>query len=449
MASVFSFCKGEGTLMFDSVITNGVIVTVDDAFTVLPGGAVAIRAGCIERVWQPAAGEVLPPALEVVDARGGIVMPGLVNAHTHLPMSLFRGLADDLPLRQWLEERIFPVEARFVTPDNVRPGTLLSCAEMLLGGVTTCCDGYFLADEISAAVIQSGMRAVVGQGVIDFPAPGVPDPGQNLAVATAFVQRWKAQDALLRPAIFCHSPYTCSTATLQTARAAADELDVLLQIHVAETRAETEQCRTVHGCSPVAYLDRLGVLNEQTLLVHAVWIDGEDIRRIADRGARIAHCPESNMKLGSGIAPVPDLLKAGIAVGLGTDGCAGNNDLNLFGEMGMAARLHKVQRLDPMVMGAAEVIRMATRQGALAVGWADHVGSLEPGKCADLIVLAADQPHLTPLYHPASHIVYAADAADVRHVMVDGRWVVRDRQLPTIDLENLLARVNHLARRIG
>jgi len=435
--------------MFDTLIHNGVVVTVDDAFRVLPSGAVAVRAGRIARVWQPAAGDVLPPAREVVDARGGIVLPGLVNAHTHLPMSLFRGLADDLPLRQWLEARIFPVEAKFVTAENVRLGTLLSCAEMLLGGVTTCCDGYFLADDIAAAVVQSGLRAVAGQGVIDFPAPGVPDPARNLAVASAFVQQWKNRCDLLRPSIFCHSPYTCSEATLRAARTAADDLGVLLQIHVAETRAETEQCVARHGCSPVAWLDRLGLLAPETLLAHAVWVDAEDIDRIAARGARIVHCPESNMKLGSGIAPVTDLLKAGVAVGLGTDGCASNNDLSLFGEMGAAARLHKVHRSDPTVMDARSVIDMATRRGAAAVGWGDVTGSLEAGKRADVIVLASDRPHLTPLYHPASHIVYAADAADVRHVMIDGRWVVRDRRLLTIDLEDLLARVNDLARRIG
>jgi len=426
----------------DTLIHNATVVTVDPDFTILGNGAVGVRHGAIEMVAPLAAGQPLPDARETIDARGDIVMPGLVNAHTHLPMALFRGLADDLPLMAWLNDHIFPAEAQHIAPLSVALGARLACAEMLLGGITTCCDGYFLTAHFAAAVADSGLRAVLGQGVIDFPAPGVADPTQNVAVARDVVEKLGGRYPLVQPSIFCHSPYTCSAATLTAAKQAADASGVLFQIHVAETRAEREQMEKTHGCSPIAHLDRLGLLDANTLLVHAVWVDAADIGRIARSGARIAHCPESNMKLASGVAPLPDFLAAGIPVGLGTDGCASNNDLDLWGEMDMAAKLHKVQRLDPTAIKAAQVVRMATRDGAQAVGLGSLIGSLEPGKRADLIVVDTQQPHWTPLYHPASHLVYVARANDVRHVMIDGRWVVRDRSLRTMDVPAVLRDVN-------
>jgi 5-methylthioadenosine/S-adenosylhomocysteine deaminase len=434
--------------MWDTLIHNGTVLTADRSFTVITQGAVAVQQGCIEKVWALPADAPLPAAREAVDAQGSIIMPGLINAHTHLPMALFRGLADDLPLQQWLNDHIFPAEAQHITPASVRLGTRLACAEMLLGGTTTCCDGYFLADSVAAELEQCGLRAVVGQGVIDFPAPGVPDPALNVAVAEAFVRQWGATSGLIKPSIFCHSPYTCSAATLQAAKAAAARLGVRFQVHVAETRGETEQMVREQGCTPIGYLHRLGVLDAETLLVHAVWVDAADIALIAGSGARIAHCPESNMKLASGVAPVAAFLSAGIPVGLGTDGCASNNDLDLWGEMDSAAKLAKVQCLDPTVLDAMAMVRMATIDGARALGLAETIGSLAPGKRADLILVDIDQPHLTPLYHPASHLVYAARAADVRHVMIDGRWAVRDRKLQTIDLESLLPEVNRFCARM-
>jgi 5-methylthioadenosine/S-adenosylhomocysteine deaminase len=428
--------------MLDTLIHNATVVTVDEAFTILRNGAVGVLQGMVEKVEVLPANQPLPPARETIDARGDIVMPGLINAHTHLPMALFRGLADDLPLMTWLDDHVFPAEARYINPASVALGARLACAEMLLGGITTCCDGYFLSAHFAETVVQTGLRSVLGQGVIDFPAPGVPDPTQNVAVAKAFVEKWQGHDSRLSPSIFCHSPYTCSAATLTAAKQAANDLGVLFQIHAAETRAECEQMEKSHGCSPIAYLDRLGLLDANTLLVHAVWVDAADIERIARSRARIAHCPESNMKLASGVAPLPDFLVAGIPVGLGTDGCASNNDLDLWGEMDMAAKLHKVRRLDPTAVKAEQVVRMATREGAQAVGLGPLIGSLEPGKRADLIVIDTQQPHWTPLYHPASHLVYVSRANDVRHVMVDGRWVVRERSLLTMDVQAVMREVN-------
>lgn len=433
----------------DTLFSNACIVTVDSRFNVIENGALTVRDGTIERVWSPSGDAPLPPAAESMDCSGKLLMPGLVNAHTHLPMALFRGLADDLALDQWLQDFIFPAESRYLSPQTVCTGTRLSVAEMLLNGTTTCCDGYFHADDVARTVSMTGLRAVVGQGVIDFPAPGVPDPTRNIEQAESFVESWQHRSKMLQPSIFCHSPYTCSSQTLQAAKAAAARQGVLFQIHAAETRLEVQQCREVNGCSPVQYLHDLGILDSGTLLIHAVWMEPGDIDLIAGSGARVVHCPESNMKLASGIAPVPDFIGSGVAVGLGTDGCASNNDLDLFGEMRSAALLHKAVRLDPTAMDAACVVRMATIEGARVLGLDRHTGSLEAGKQADLIVVDLNQPHLVPLYHPASHLVYAARGSDVRHVMIAGRWIVQDRQCITLDAASSILEVEKLARKIG
>ncbi len=383
-------------------------------------------------------------AAERIDARGKLIIPGLVNAHNHSPMSLFRGLADDLPLEQWLQEHIFPAEAKFITPESVRLGARLSVAEMFLSGTTTCCDGYFLASDIADAVSSTGLRMVSGQGVIDFPAPGVPDPKQNIDVADRFARRWRDASPLITPSIFCHAPYTCSPETLQLAKAAADTREVLFQIHVAETRSEEEQCRQTHGCSSVRYLDRLDLLDRRTILIHAVWADDADLDIIARRQSPVIHCPESNMKLASGIAPVPRMLDKGIVVGLGTDGCASNNDLDLFHEMDMAAKLHKVHQQDPSVIDAATMVRMATMGGAQALALDHQIGSLEKGKSADLIVIDTARPHLTPMYYPASHLVYAVNGSDVQDVMIDGNWVVKKRRILTLNTEAVMDEAERL-----
>jgi 5-methylthioadenosine/S-adenosylhomocysteine deaminase len=429
----------------DAVIHNGTLVTVNDRMQIIQNGWVGIQAGVIRAIEASRPDNPPPDARLTIDAAGGIVMPGLINTHTHLPMSLFRGLADDLPLMEWLNDHIFPAEASFIQPDTVGWGTLLACAEMLLGGITCCCGGYFHEDAVARAVAKSGLRAVLAQGVIDFPAPGVPDPAQNIAHARDYARRWTGRNRLIAPSIFCHAPYTCGDDTLKAAKAAADELGLIFQVHVAETRFERDQSITEKGLSPVAHLDRLGILDRRTLMAHCVWVDEADIQIIARRGCAVAHCPESNMKLAAGIAPVTGMQSAGVTVSLGTDGCASNNNLDLFGEMGAAAKLHKVATVDPTALDAASVLKMATIDGARAVGMADRIGSLEIGKRADMIVVDTRFPHLTPMYHPASHIVYTAGGADVRHVLVAGRPVVKDRRLLTIDIEAVIDRVNDIA----
>jgi 5-methylthioadenosine/S-adenosylhomocysteine deaminase len=361
-------------------------------------------------------------------------------------MTLFRGLADDLPLQRWLQEHIFPAEATHINSKSVQLGTCLACAEMILSGTTTCCDGYFLEGDVAAAVNNCGMRAVLGHGVVDFPAPGIPDPAENIAAAVKFAEKWLEASPLIRPSIFCHSPYTCSAKTLQAAKKAADENSLLFQVHVAETRNELTLIQSDHVASPVQYLDHLEIIDANTLLVHGVWLNETDIDIIAQRGAAVVHNPESNMKLAAGIAPLPELLDAGVVLGLGTDGCASNNNLDLFQTMDTAAKLHKVRKLDPTTVAAESVLGMATLGGARAIGLDREIGSLEVGKKADLIILNARQPHLVPLYHPVSQIVYSARGSDVSTVIIDGRFVLEDGRLLTINLDQVLENTIELTK---
>ena len=429
MENSFDWSAKKGNPMeYDILIENGLLLTMADGLPVLEHGAVLIKHGEIVACGRTEefSGYKIKNRIK---AHKKIIMPGLINCHTHLPMSMFRGLADDLPLDVWLNEHVFPAEAKHVNPDSVEQWSRHSCNEMLLSGTTTCCDGYFHEDCVAKAVLASGMRAVVGQGVIDFPAPGVPDPEMNIKAAIDFVTKFKNTSSLLYPSIFCHSPYTCSRQTLMAAKKAAHDLGVLFQIHVAETKNEVNMIQGLGSMTIVEYLESLGILDSNTLMVHSVWINDNDIAIIKRHHAKIAHCPESNMKLASGIAPVPKLIKVGIPVGLGTDGCASNNDHDLFSEMDTAAKLHKVALMDPCVMDARTTLKMATIEGAKAIGL-DHItGSVEKGKRADIILMDTDKPHDTPMYDPYSSLVYSAKSSDVDLVMVDGRILVRDGKL--------------------
>jgi 5-methylthioadenosine/S-adenosylhomocysteine deaminase len=415
---------------------------------IIKNGVLCIKNHKLDKIEPRKNHAPLPEGEKIIDARGGIIMPGLVNTHTHLPMALFRGLADDLPLSKWLNEYIFPAEANHIHPESVRIGALLSSAEMLLSGTTTCCDGYFHEDHVAAAMNEIGMRGILGQGVIDFPAPGVPKPEDNVNNAIKFLQKWKNISSLITPSVFCHSPYTCSGSTLTKAKDAADAKGVLFQIHAAETKDEYAFVQTKHHTTPVKYLDKIGIIDQNTLLVHAVWLDDDDIEIIAKRGASVSHNPGSNMKLASGIAPVPELFKAGVTVGLGTDGCASNNNLDLFSEMNTTAKLHKVNAMNPTLMDAVTVLKMATIQGAKALSLDSIIGSLEIGKKADVIVIDTRKPHLVPIYNPISHMVYAAQGSDVQDVIVNGRLLVKDRKLLTINIDDIIEKVIKLSENL-
>ncbi|RPH48757.1 MAG: amidohydrolase [Desulfobacteraceae bacterium] len=435
-------------MKFDTIIHNGTIVTVNRNFDVINNGLICIKDGKIETVSSVPADYSPSGAKEIINAKGGIIMPGLVNTHTHIPMTLLRGIADDLPLFEWLNRHIFPLEAKYMNPANVRLGSLLGCAEMLLSGTTTCCDGYFHEDTVAQAALESGIRGVFGQGVIDFPAPGIPDPAGNIKTAELYAQKWKNESSLVIPSVFCHSPYTCSEETLKKAKRITRSNNLLFQIHTSETKNEFDMIMSRHGASPVKYLERIGLLDEMTLLVHSVWVDEEDIRIISKHGSKISHTPQSGMKLASGIAPVPDFLKHKIIVGLGTDGCASSNDPDLFKEMDVAAKIHKVNLLDPTVMDAKTVVQMATIRGAEAIGLGDKTGSIEKGKEADIIIIDTDSPHLIPMYNPVSHIVYSAAGSDVRDVIIAGRLIVSNRELLCLDLNGIIDKVNLLAAQI-
>ncbi len=429
----------------DFLLHNALVLPLENSSSPLFPGFVAVKGSAIAAVGRAAYPADLPRAREALDANGALVLPGLVNTHCHAPMVWFRGLADDLPLEAWLTRKIFPAEAGWLNEDKVYWGTLVAAAEMIRGGITTVADGYFYEDHVRRALDRAGLRAVAAQGLVDFPFPGVPDPQDNLKAAARFLDTGGEFSDLITSALFCHSPYTCGPDTLKGAKALTRKAGVPFFIHLAETRREVDDLKAQTGLSPAAYLDSLGILDERTIVVHAVWLNTDDLDLLARRGVRVSHCPESNLKLAAGVAPIPELLDRGVAVGLGTDGAASNNNLDLFGEMSLAARLHKVWQGDPTVLPAHEVVALATRQGARVLGLEDRVGSLTPGKQADLIVLDLDRAHLTPLYDPYSHLVYAARSADVRHVMVAGRWLMKDRRLLTLDWPHLAARARSYA----
>lgn len=381
----------------------------------------------------------------VIDGHGLVAMPGLVNCHVHGAMTLFRGLADDLPLMTWLQEHIFPAEAQFVSEEMVYWCTKLAAAEMLLSGTTTSADAYFYMDAAARAYQESGMRAVLGQAVIDFPIPGVPDPAKNIEAATDFIDRFP-RTTLLQPAVFAHSPYTCSAETLIKARELARQKQVPFFIHLAETQIE-QTLVGVEEMSPVAYLDSLDILDAGVIAVHCVWLSEADMDILAHRGCRVVTCPESNMKLASGVAPVPAMLARNIMVGLGTDGCASNNDLDLFGEMDSCAKLAKVHSLQPEVLPAQDVLRMATSMGACCLGLED-VGTLAEGMKADLILVNSRSPRLTPLFSP-DLLVYGARGADVDTVIVDGRLLVDKGKLLSMDVQEIMTKVRDMAEKIA
>ncbi len=383
----------------------------------------------------------------VLDGAGNLLLPGLVNCHCHAPMTLFRGLADDLPLMSWLEEHIFPAEAKFVEPEMVYWCSKLAAAEMLKSGTTTVADGYFYEKEVARAFRDVGIRSIPAQGVIDFPAPGVPDPQENVAHAARFIDSWQNTDPTVIPGVFCHSPYTCGPETLQRAKQMARAKGAPFFIHVAETAYEVEQAKEQHGKAPVEYLHDLGLLDEQTVCIHCVWLTGAELDRLAATGARVVTCPESNMKLASGVARVPDMLERGITLGLGTDGCASNNDLDMFREMDTCAKLHKVGGMDPTLLSAETIFSMATLGGAKVLGLEKDLGSVELGKLADCIIVDLAQPHLTPFYTTGS-LIYSCKGSDVKDSVINGEIVMRDRCVLGCDEKEILGRVRDLARNL-
>ncbi|MDQ7783972.1 MAG: amidohydrolase family protein [Desulfomonilaceae bacterium] len=384
----------------------------------------------------------------IVDCSHCLIMPGLINGHVHAAMSLLRGLADDLPFHRWLNEYIFPAESTHVGPEFVYLGTMISSMEMALNGITTFADGYFHMEHAARAAVDVGLRAVIAQGILDVPAPDAASPGSWKGRMHEFLESCP-RDPLISPALFCHSTYLCSPETLRDAAALARELRTLLFCHVSETAPEVDDVAHRYGRRPVEHLDALNILGEGFVAVHAVHLSDREKEMLVEAGVGVVHCPESNMKLAAGACDASGLSRRGVAMGIGTDGPASNNNLDLFEEMRSASLMAKLVTRDPEALDARTVLRMATIDGARVLGMDDRIGSLEPGKFADVIVIDPDRPHLTPMYVPESHLVYAARGSDVRDVIVNGRMVVDHGRITTVDEEEFKARARTMASEIG
>ena len=416
----------------DLLVLGGTIVTMDQQRRIIDDGGIAVSKGRILAIGPRAEIERAYTSRQRVNATGKVITPGLINGHTHVPMVLFRGLADDLDLQEWLTKYIFPAEAKNVTEEFVRVGARLGLAEMIRGGTTTYCDMYYFEDAIADETAKAGVRGVLGETIIDFPVADNKTNAEGMAYVEKFVNRWKGHELII-PAIAPHAPYTVSEEHLKAARAFSDRTGVPIVTHISETKREVEDSVKAKGASPVAYLDRIGFLNERVIAAHMVWPQGSDLAILKRRGVGVVHNPQSNMKLAAGVAPVPKMLAENLLVGLGTDGAASNNDLNMWEEMDTVAKLHKVFTGDPKVISAQQAFELATIRGAQALHLEKEIGSLETGKRADLLVVDRDTLNQIPLYNVYSDLVYATKAADVETVIINGRVVMRDRRLLTLN----------------
>ncbi len=431
----------------DTLILGGTILCLDERMTQIPDGALAIAGDTLAAVGTADALRRQFTSPNIIDGKNTLIMPGLINSHTHAAMTCFRGIADDMNLMEWLNDYIFPAEARNVDPELAYWGSMLACAEMIKSGTTSFCDMYIFEDETARAAQEAGMRCLLGEVLFDFPSPNYQTPQEGLAYTRRLLERW-AGDPLIRIAVEPHALYTCSRPLLEEAIKLADEFEVPLALHLLENASERQQLQEKLGKGAVAYLKDLGCLNERLIAFHGVYLDEEDIRTFRDHGCKVVYNPESNMKLASGFAPVSRMLKAGIRVGLGTDGCASNNNLDMFQAMDTAAKLEKVINLDPTLMPAPTVVAMATRGGAQVLGMEQITGCLRPDLKADLIMIDLKSPHLTPMYNPYSQLVYAANGADVKTVFINGKMVMKDRRLLTLNEEEIMAKVCQIAEQI-
>jgi 5-methylthioadenosine/S-adenosylhomocysteine deaminase len=429
------------------IVAGGDVVTMNRERHVLSPGAVAVDGVNIVAVSTPEDVARRFTAAETIDASGQVVLPGLVNTHTHAAMVIYRGLADDLALMDWLQKYIFPAEAKTVSPEMVRVGTRLAALEMIQSGTTTFADMYYFEEEVGRVAKAAGLRGVLGETIIGFPVADARTPAEALTRTEAFIREF-AGDDLVTAVPAPHSTYTVDEASLRAVRELADRYKVPILIHVAETEDEVRIIDQRHHMTPVGWLASIGFLAPDVVMAHGVWVTDDDIATIRRTGASVSHNPESNMKLASGIAPVPKLLAAGVTVGLGTDGAASNNDLDMFGAMRQAAFLHKIATRDPQAIPASVALEMATIDGARALGLDRTIGSLEVGKRADLITVSMAGARQTPMYNPVSHLVYVSRGGDVRTTIVNGRVLMREREMRTLDERVVLADARALARKV-
>jgi 5-methylthioadenosine/S-adenosylhomocysteine deaminase len=424
--------RGRRMTRVDLLVLNGTLVTMDKDRRVIQDAGIAVERGRVVAVGSSAEITRMYSAPERIDAAGKLIIPGLINGHTHVPMTLFRGLADDLDLQEWLTKYIFPAEAKNVTEEFVRAGTRLGLAEMIRGGTTTYCDMYYFEDAIADETAKAGVRGVLGETVIDFPVADNKTNAEAMAYVERFIRKWQGNE-LIVPAVAPHAPYTVSEEHLKAIRAFSDRTGSPIVIHVSETKKEVDDSLKAKGASPVDYLSRIGFLNERVIAAHMVWPTAGELAILKRAGVGVVHNPQSNMKLASGVAPVPKMIADGLRVGLGTDGAASNNDLSMWEEMDTAAKLHKLISGDPKVMSAEQAFELATIGGARALHLEKEIGSIEQGKRADFVLVNRDALNQIPLYNIYSDLVYATKASDVETVIINGKVVMRDRRLLTLD----------------
>src|SRR6266853_4290685 len=433
----------------DMVVAGGTVVTMNAERRIIEDGAVAVNGDTIVGVGARATIEAKYAAAQTINAGGKLVLPGLINGHTHVPMTLLRGLRDDVTLDEWLRKYIFPAEAKNVTEEFVRWGTRLAAAEQIRAGVTTFADMYYFEDAVAEETKAAGMRGVLGETFIDFPAPDNKSEAEMLAYTEKFLKKWQG-DALIHAAPAPHSIYTCSKKTIQDAAALAKKYHAPLLMHVSEMKKEWDDSEKANGMSPVEYLEKIGVLGPNLVAAHCIFVDEADRKLLAERQVGCVHNPSSNMMIASGVSPVPELRAAGIAVGLGTDGPAGsNNDLDLMEEMDLAAKLAKITKVDPLALNAKAVVEMATIDGARALHMEKEIGSIEAGKKADLVLIGLDKPNAVPMYDIYAQLAYALKGSDVETVVIGGRIVMRDRKLLTVKEEEVLQKAREYRKSIA
>ena len=433
----------------DTIVVGGTVVTMDGQRHIYDDGAVVVTGDTIVAVGPRAELEAKYASRETIDAKNTLVLPGFINGHTHVPMTLFRGLHDDVTLNDWLYKYIFPAEKNNVTESFVRWGTWLAAAEQIRSGVTTFADMYYFEDAVAEETKAAGMRGVLGETFIDFPAPDNKSEAAMLDYSEKFLKKWQG-DPLIHAAVAPHSIYTCSQKTLQDASALARKYHAPILIHVAEMKKEWEDSEKQNGASPVQYLERIGVLGPEVVAAHCIFVDEADRKILAQHNVGCVHNPSSNMMLASGVAPVPETRAAGVAVGLGTDGPAGsNNDLDLMEEIELAAKLAKITKMSPLALNAPAVVEMATIDGARALHMEKEIGSLETGKKADVILISLDEPNAVPMFDVYAQIAYSLKASDVETVMIGGRIVMRDHKLLTVDEAAAIAKAREYRKSVA
>jgi len=429
----------------DLILTDiSYILTMDENFTEYKNADIVIKDEKIIDIGENKKNEYFGKTIVCKDK---IAIPGLINTHTHAAMTLLRGYGSDNPLKVWLEEYIWPAEGKFVSYEFVKDGSSIACYEMLRNGITTFVDMYFFEDAVAESIKTAKIRGVLCTGILDFPTPGAKSPDEGLKKTEDFIKQFE-KDEYVYPCVGPHAPYTCSPNTLKKAMDLAEKYDVLFHIHVSETKHEVNEIKEKYGETPVKHLDKIGVLNDRVLTAHMVYPTEEEIEILAKRGVKVAHCPESNLKLASGIAPIPKMLEAGITIGIGTDGTASNDDLDLIGEIATCAKLHKGVNLDPTVVNARQALAMATIGGAKSIRLEDKLGSLETGKLADIILIDINDPHLQPIFDPYTHIVYSSTGKDVDTVIVNGNIVVSEKKVLTLCKDELVEKAKNWGEKI-